>query len=121
MQHSEKFLAIVNDAKAKIKECNCDDIQQLLEVGDQLNLIDCREESEWQRGHIQGAQYMGKGIIERDIEAAFPDMDTEIIFYCGGGFRSALVCEALQRMGYTNVSSMDGGWREWSDKNYPVV
>lgn len=120
MQHTEGFLKIVNEAKAKIKQTTIDQVKKRMDAGEKICLIDCREESEWANGHIKGAQYLGKGVIERDIETKYPDKSKEMIFYCGGGFRSALVCETLQRMGYQKPISMDGGWRGWNEKNYPV-
>lgn len=120
MHHSEGFLKLVNEAKAKIKQTSIDQIKKRMDTGEKICLIDCREESEWASGHIKGAQYLGKGVVERDVEIKYPDKKKEIIFYCGGGFRSALVCESLQRMGYQNVISMDGGWRDWNEKKYPI-
>jgi rhodanese-related sulfurtransferase len=120
MDHSEGFLKIANEAKAKIKQTNVDAIKKRMDAGEKINLIDCREESEWANGHIKGAEYLGKGVVERDIEVKHPNKNQELVFYCGGGFRSALVCETLQRMGYKNLLSMDGGWRGWTEKKYPT-
>jgi rhodanese-related sulfurtransferase len=120
MKHSPGFLAIVNDAKTRIRECGTDDVKAMLDRGDDFELIDTREDSEWARGHLPGARHLSKGIIERDIEMVAPDRATPIVLYCGGGFRSALAADALQKMGYTKVISMDGGWREWTEKLYPV-
>jgi len=120
MKHSPGFLAIVNDAKTRIRECGTDDVKAMLDRGDDFELIDTREDSEWARGHLPGARHLSKGIIERDIEMVAADRATPIVLYCGGGFRSALAADALQKMGYTEVVSMDGGWREWIEKLYPV-
>ncbi|MBI4446435.1 MAG: sulfurtransferase [Acidobacteria bacterium] len=120
MQHSEGFLQLVNAAKARIKQTTVDTVSARLRAGEKLTLLDVREDNEWQRGHIPGSVHLAKGIIERDIEQKFPSKDRELILYCGGGFRSALAADALQQMGYTNVMSMDGGWREWNEKNLPL-
>jgi rhodanese-related sulfurtransferase len=119
-KHTPHFLAIVNDAKTRIHECNVDDVKRKLDAKEKFHLVDVREESEWAKGHLPGATHLGKGIIERDIEVKIPDLNAEIILYCGGGFRSALAADALQKMGYTNVTSMDGGWRGWTDAGLPV-
>lgn len=121
MKHAPGFLAIVNDAKTRIRECGVDDVKAMLERGEQFELIDTREDREWARGHLPGARHLSKGIIERDIESAVPDKQERIVLYCGGGFRSALAADALQKMGYRNVVSMDGGWRAWTEKLYPVA
>ena len=120
MKHSPGFLAIVNDAKTRVRQCSVDDVKAMLDRDEEFELIDTREDSEWTRGHLPGAQHVSKGIIERDIESVVPDHGTRIVLYCGGGFRSALAADALQKMGYRNVISMDGGWREWTEKLYPV-
>jgi rhodanese-related sulfurtransferase len=120
LKHSPEFLKIVDDAKSRIREVNVDETRRQLEGG-KARLIDVREESEWEAGHAQGAQHIGKGIIERDIEQKVPDHKTELILYCGGGFRSALAADNLQKMGYTNVSSMAGGWRAWQAAGAPVA
>lgn len=120
MKHSPGFLALVNDARTRIRECSVDDVKAMLDRGERVALIDTREESEWARGHLPGALHLSKGIIERDIEAAIPDRAAPIVLYCGGGYRSALAADNLQKMGYTNVLSMDGGWREWNQREYPV-
>ena len=120
MQHSNAFQKLVNDAKTRVRECNMQDVMKRLDVGEKFYLVDTREESEWARGHLPGAVHLCKGIIERDIEAAVPDKSAEIILYCGGGFRSALAADNLQKMGYTNVISMDGGWRGWTEAGFPV-
>ena len=119
-KHSPRFLDLVNSAKSRIREVTVDDVKDKLERGERFHLVDVREESEWARGHLPRAQHLGKGIIERDVETRIPDTSAEIILYCGGGFRSALAAENLQKMGYTNVASMDGGWREWNEKRLPI-
>lgn len=103
-----------------MKEVTTDEVAARLERGEKFHLVDVREESELAAGRIKGATHMGRGVIERDLEAKIPDLDAEIVLYCGGGFRSALSAESLQKMGYTNVSSMAGGWREWKGKNLPT-
>ena len=115
MQHAPGFLKIVDDAKSRVKETTVDEIKRRLDRGDKCVLVDVREESEFAKDHLPGAVHLGKGIIERDIETAVPDKDTELILYCGGGYRSALAADSLQRMGYTNVFSMAGGWRAWQE------
>lgn len=120
MHHSPGFLKLVNRAKSKIRECNVSDVAEKLKNREAFHLVDTREESEWDNGHIAGAIHLSKGTIERDIERKIPDHDAEIILYCGGGFRSALSAEALQDMGYTNVLSMDGGWRHWIESDLPT-
>lgn len=120
MKHSPGFLRLVDDAKSRVKEADFRDIKRRVDNREEFTLVDVREESEWARGHIPGAVHLSKGVIERDIEQAFPDKDAPLVLYCGGGFRSALVADNLQKMGYTNVISMDGGWRGWSSAGYPV-
>jgi rhodanese-related sulfurtransferase len=120
MKHAPGFLAIVNDAKSRIKETNVAAVKKRMDAGEKFHLVDTREESEWARGRIAGAKWLCKGIIERDIETHFPDKNAKIILYCGGGFRSALAADNLQKMGYTNVESMDGGWRGWSEAGLPT-
>jgi rhodanese-related sulfurtransferase len=120
MRHSPGFLKLVDDAKSRVKEADFRDIKRRLDGREKLTLVDVREDNEWARGHLPGAVHLGKGIIERDIEQAFPDKDAPLVLYCGGGFRSALVADNLQKMGYTNVISMDGGWRGWTEAGYPV-
>ena len=120
MAHAQRFLALVNDAKKRIKESNVADVKRRLDAGEKLVLIDVREESEWARGHLPGAIHLGKGVIERDIEQRLPDAGTKVVLYCGGGFRSALAADNLQKMGYANVESMDGGWRGWLDAGLPT-
>jgi rhodanese-related sulfurtransferase len=120
MKHSPAFLRIVDDAKTRIREVTVDDVKRMLDRGEAFELVDTREESEFARGHLPRARHLSKGIIERDIEGAIPDPATPIVLYCGGGFRSALAADNLQKMGYTNVVSMDGGWRDWTEKRYPT-
>ena len=120
-QHPPRFLKIVNDARTRIRETNVDDVQKKMDRGDKFLLVDVREESEFAKDHLPGAIHLGKGVIERDIEARVPDLNAEMILYCGGGFRSALAADNLQKMGYTNVISMDGGIRGWREKSYPLV
>ncbi len=119
-KHSPRFLKIVEETRARVRETDVETIRRRLERGESFHLIDVREESEWAAGHLPGARHLGKGIIERDIETAIPDTNAEIVLYCGGGFRSALAADNLQRMGYANVISMDGGFREWKEKGYEV-
>lgn len=119
-QHPPRFLAIVDDAKSRIRECTVGDVKRRLENGESLSIIDVREESEYAAGRIPGAVHLGKGVIERDVEEAFPDENTELILYCGGGYRSALAADNLQKMGYRNAISMDGGWRGWKEAGLPV-
>ena len=121
MQHSPRFLKIVNDAKSKVKETTVDQVKQKLDDGEKFLLVDVREESEFAKDHLPGAIHLGKGVIERDIETRVPDEKTPMILYCGGGFRSAMAAENLQKMGYTNVISMDGGIRDWREKGYPLA
>src|SRR5215469_3559863 len=120
MAHAQRFLALVNDAKKRVKESNVADVKRRLDAGEKLVLIDVREESEWARGHLPGAIHLGKGVIERDIEQRLPDAGTKVVLYCGGGFRSALAADNLQKMGYTNVESMDGGWKGWLEAGFPT-
>jgi rhodanese-related sulfurtransferase len=110
----------VNDAKKRVKETNVADVKRRMDAGEQFTIVDVREESEWANGHLAGAIYLGKGIIERDIEQRVPGTNSKLILYCGGGFRSALVADNLQKMGYTNVESMDGGWKGWVAAGYPT-
>jgi rhodanese-related sulfurtransferase len=119
--HSPRFLHLVQEAKKRVRETSVDEVKTRLGQGEKLCLVDVREESEWAQDHLPGAIHLGKGVIERDIEARLPDTEAEIILYCGGGYRSALAAENLQRMGYTHVVSMDGGIRGWRDKDYPLT
>ena len=117
-EHSSRFLTIVNDAKRKISETNVEEVKIKLDRGEKFYLVDVREESEWKKGHITNAIYIGKGVIERDIEKKINNIEEEIILYCGGGFRSALAADNLQKMGYSKVSSMDGGYSGWVKAGY---
>ena len=119
--HEPGFLAIVNDAKKRVKEADYRDIKKRLDAGEKMILVDTREDNEWARGHIPGAIHLGKGIIERDIEKTIPDKHAPLVLYCGGGFRSALAADNLQKMGYKNVISMDGGWRGWFESGFPTA
>jgi len=120
-QHSPRFLKIVNAAKSRVRETDVDAVKARMDHGDKFMLVDVREESEFAKDHLPGAIHLGRGIIERDIEARVPELGTEMILYCGGGFRSALAADNLQKMGYTNVISMDGGIRDWREKSYPLT
>jgi rhodanese-related sulfurtransferase len=119
--HANGFLKLVNDAKSRVKETNVPDVKRRTDAGEKFVLVDVREDNEWARGHLPGAVHLSKGIIERDIEQRVPDTTAKVILYCGGGFRSALVADNLQKMGYTNVESMDGGWKGWLDAGLPTV
>ena len=121
MKHAPEFLKLVDDAKSRIRQTNVQEVKKRLDASEPIALIDVREDSEWERGHLPGAVHMGRGVIERDIENAVPAKATPLVLYCGGGFRSALAADNLQKMGYTNVVSMDGGWRGWTDAGYPTV
>jgi rhodanese-related sulfurtransferase len=118
--HNPRFLTLVNEARARVKECSVQDVKARLDASDPINLIDVREESEYAEAHLPNAQHLGKGIIERDIESRFPNVNTELVLYCGGGYRSALAADTLQRMGYTNVISMDGGFGGWKKSGFPL-
>jgi rhodanese-related sulfurtransferase len=120
MAHAEQFLKVVNDAKKRVKETNVADVKRRRDGGEKFVLVDVREDNEWAAGHLPGAVHLGKGIIERDIEKTVTDPAAKIILYCGGGFRSALAADNLQKMGYTNVESMDGGWKGWNDAGFPT-
>jgi rhodanese-related sulfurtransferase len=119
-QHPPRFLKIVNDAKARVRETTVDEVKARLDRGEKFTLVDVREESEFAKDHLPGALHLGKGVIERDIETRVPELDAELVLYCGGGFRSALAADNLQKMGYKNVISMDGGIRDWREKGYPL-
>lgn len=121
MAHSPAFLRLVNEAKTHIKETDVPTIKARLARGEKFFLVDTREDGEWAKGCLPGAIHLGKGVIERDIEEAIPDHKAEVVLYCGGGFRSALAAESIQKMGYSNVVSMDGGFRGWVDAGGPVV
>jgi rhodanese-related sulfurtransferase len=120
-QHSPRFLRIVEDAKTRIREVRVDDVKARLDRGEKFLLLDVREESEYAKDHLPGAIHLGKGIIERDIEGRVPALDAPLILYCGGGYRSALAADNLQKMGYTSVLSMDGGIRDWREKGFPLT
>ena len=119
--HSEGFLKLVKDAKTRVKEEDYRETKKRLDAGEKFVLVDTREDSEWARGHIPGAIHLGRGVIERDIEKTVPDKNTRVVLYCGGGYRSALAADNLQKMGYRNVISMDGGWRGWTEAGFPVA
>ena len=119
-QHAPRFLEAVNDAKTRVAECTVQDVCEMQKTGEDFVLVDVREESEFARGHLPGAIHLGKGVIERDIEKVIPETSAKIILYCGGGFRSALAADSLQRMGYTDTTSMDGGWRDWNQAGFPT-
>jgi len=120
-KHAPRFLKLVDDAREHVHEVTIDEVKPRIDRGDKFYLIDVREESEWAEGHLPNSIHLGKGIIERDIEARVSDADAEVVLYCGGGYRSALAAEALKKMGYRNVISMDGGIRAWREAGYPVV
>ncbi len=119
-QHGPGFLKMVNDAKKRIKQVSVRDVVEKFNKGDKFFFVDTREDNEWQKGRAKGAIHIGKGVIERDIEAKIPDKEAEIILYCGGGYRSALSADSLQQMGYKKIASMDGGWREWQSSGLPI-
>ncbi|HXX18804.1 MAG TPA: rhodanese-like domain-containing protein [Candidatus Acidoferrum sp.] len=121
LDHSEAFLKLVRDAKTRVKEEDFRETKKRLDAGQKFVLIDTREDSEWARGHIPEAVHLSRGIIERDIEKTVPDKGAQIVLYCGGGYRSALAADNLQKMGYRNVISMDGGWRGWTEAGFPVT
>ena len=120
MAHSPQFLKLVNEAKKQVKETNVADVKLRMDSGEKFLLVDVREDNEWEKGHVPEAVHMGRGVIERDIETQVPETSTKMILYCGGGFRSALVADNLQKMGYTNVESMDGGWKGWVAAGLPT-
>jgi rhodanese-related sulfurtransferase len=120
-QHPPGFLKIVDDAKTRVRETNVDTVKARLERGEKFLLVDVREDNEFAKDHLPSALHIGRGVLERDIEQKVPDLNAEIVLYCGGGFRSALAADNLQKMGYKNVISMDGGIREWREKGYPLV
>jgi rhodanese-related sulfurtransferase len=119
--HSPGFLKLVDDARSRVRQFTLDEFLARLQAGERYLLIDVREDSEWARGHLPGAHHLGRGILERDIERDVPEKEAPIVLYCGGGYRSALSADNLQRMGYTNVASLDGGWRAWCARGLPVV
>ena len=120
MHHNPRFLEIVDDAKSRIQQNDVQAVKAMLDTERRFYLVDVREDSEWNAGHLPRAIHLGKGIVERDIETAIPDLDAEIVLYCGGGYRSALAADHLQQMGYSNVWSMDGGIRGWREAGYPM-
>ncbi len=120
VEHSPGFLRLVADAKTRVRETTPEEVRRRQQAGERFHLVDVREDREWQQGHARGARHLSKGIIERDIEKSIPDREAEIVLYCGGGFRSALAADALQKMGYRRAVSMDGGWRRWTELGYPV-
>jgi rhodanese-related sulfurtransferase len=120
MVHSPEFLKIVDDAKTRIRECTVEEVRRSRAAGEEFLLVDVREESEWNAAHAAGAMHLGRGIIERDIVATVPDKNAKLVLYCGGGYRSALAADNLQKMGYTNVCSLAGGWRAWNEAGMPV-
>jgi rhodanese-related sulfurtransferase len=120
-QHSPGFLKLVDEARRRVREVTVDQVKARLDRGERFHLVDVREESEWAKDHLPGATHLGKGVIERDIEQKVPDRSADIVLYCGGGFRSALAADNLQKMGYSNVSSMDGGVRGWRERKYPLT
>ena len=120
-QHSPRFLKIVEESRKRVREISVDEVKRRMDRGDKVLLVDVREDNEWAKDHLPGAVHMGRGVIERDIEERVPDLNAPMISYCGGGFRSAMVADNLQKMGYTDVLSMDGGVREWREKGYPFT
>lgn len=119
-KHAPKFLEVVNDAKSRIKETDVQSVKKMLDKKEDFVLVDVREDREWAAGHLPSAIHLGKGVIERDIEKTVPDHHTKLVLYCGGGFRSALAADSLQKMGYTHVISMDGGFSQWKESGYPI-
>ena len=120
MEHSPGFLNLVNEAKARVQQIDVEGYKKMREAGDDHILVDTREESEWAAGHVAGAVHLSKGIIERDIEKKVPEKDKKVVLYCGGGYRSALVADNLQKMGYANPISLDGGWRALKESGLPL-
>jgi rhodanese-related sulfurtransferase len=120
MAHAPNFLKLVQDAKSRVKETNVAEVKKRMDAGEKILLVDVREDNEWANGHIPGAVHMGRGVIERDLETKVPDPSAKLILYCGGGFRSALSADNLQKMGYQNVESMDGGWKGWVEAGLPT-
>jgi rhodanese-related sulfurtransferase len=121
MEHSPGFLRLVEESRRRVRETTPEAIHARQRAGDVFHLVDVREDSEWEQGRAEGAVHLGKGVIERDVERMFPDRNADIVLYCGGGYRSALAADALQRMGYRRVQSMDGGWRRWCELGFPVT
>jgi rhodanese-related sulfurtransferase len=120
MKHSEAFEKLCEDARSRVREITVAEVKRRLDEGENFRFIDVREDHEWQQSHAEGAEHLGRGIIERDIEKTAPDKGAEIVLYCGGGFRSALAADNLQKMGYTNVLSMAGGIKAWREADYPM-
>ncbi len=120
MKHTEAFEKLCEDARSRIREVTAGDVKRKLDAGEKFHFIDVREDHEWNQGHAAGAEHLGRGIIERDIENIVPDKEAEIVLYCGGGYRSALAADNLQKMGYRNVLSMAGGFRAWREGGYPT-
>ncbi|EWH12170.1 rhodanese-related sulfurtransferase [Catenovulum agarivorans DS-2] len=120
MSHSPEFLALVNDARSRIKEIDIETYLQMVASNQQLLLVDVREQDEWQKDHLPNAVYLGRGVIERDIETLYPNKDLKLVLYCGGGYRSALAADSLSKMGYKNVINLDGGYRRWCSLNLPL-
>ncbi len=119
--HSERFVTLVDDALTRVDEITPQEVQEKMDdEDDDFILYDVREQDEWEKSHIAGADYLGKGVIERDIETEVPDMDRELVLYCGGGYRSALAADNLQKMGYRNVKSLKGGFRSWTEAGLPI-
>ncbi len=121
MQHSEGFLKVSEEAKARVPQTNVQEVESWIKKGDEFHLIDVREKDEWDAGHLPQAEHLSKGIIERDIEKQIPDKDAKIVLYCGGGFRSSLAGDNLMKMGYRNVISMDGGFKGWKDAGHEIL
>ena len=120
MDHSPRFLRLVEQSRKRVRETTPEEVHARQRAGEVFHFVDVREDSEWEQGRAQGAVHLGKGVLERDAERMFPDLDSEIVLYCGGGYRSALAADALQRMGYRCVLSMDGGWRRWRELGLPT-
>lgn len=120
MKHNPGFVKLVEDARRRIRECTVGDVKMKLDRGERFHFIDVREDNEFAVDHAKSALHLGRGILERDIETVIPDKRAEIVLYCGGGYRSALAAESLQKMGYANVASMDGGIRAWREAGYPI-
>lgn len=120
-QHAEGFLALVEEARKQVRETDVHQVRKRQETGEEFTLIDVREDNEWEKAHLPGAVHLGRGVIERDIEKAIPDKGAAVVLYCGGGYRSALAAVNLQKMGYTHVESMDGGFSGWKEAGYPLV
>lgn len=121
MKHDPRFETLVNEVRPRIRECDCEAVKQRLDAGEAFHLIDVRDRDEWENGHLPSAVHVSKGVIERDIGKVAPDENAEIVLYCGGGYRSALAADNLQKMGYKHVTSMDGGFKSWKDAGHPVI